>query len=88
MLKSVGLKVQHILNFAPNVLPSDMPPMTDHSTAGHVQGAGGRDHSGLVELHQNPSWDLLGGPLVKTLHFRCKGAQVQYLVRELRCCTP
>ena len=55
---------------------------------GHVQGAGGRDHSGLVELHQNPSWDLLGGPLVKTLHFRCKGAQVQYLVRELRCCTP
>ena len=42
MLKSVGLKVQHILNCAPNVLPSDMPPMTDHSTAGSCSGGRGQ----------------------------------------------
>lgn len=26
----------------------------------------------LLELHQKPAWDFLGGPLVKTLHFQLR----------------
>ena len=63
MLRSVGLKVQPILNFAPNVLPSDMPPTMDHSLQGHVQGEQGRDHTGLLNYIRSlpgTSWVVHG----------------------------
>lgn len=83
MLRSVGLKVQPILNFAPNVLPSDMPPTMDHSTAGSCSGGTGEGPHWLAWIISEAFLGLPGWSMGY-----CRRTQVQYLVRELRSGTP
>ena len=72
MLRSIGLR------FSPSLTLHQISSFQTCSQRwiialqGHVQGEQGRDHTRLLELHQKPSWDFLGGPLVKTLHFQLR----------------